>query len=203
MAARVTARLENSKNRYGTVAIALHWLMAVLLAALLALGVYMARLPDVGYDSFKIGLILYHKQLGMLALTLAALRLAWRVRNALPELAHDLPEWQKVIARFVHLSFYGLMVALPVSGWLMSSAAGFPLSFLGLLPVPDLVRQDDDLFRTLVAIHRGLGYLLILLILLHAGAALRHHLFLKDDTLRKMLPDSVSAPTATPFADGL
>ena len=194
----MTARLENSNSRYGAVAVALHWIMAVVLAALLALGVYMSRLPDAGYDTFKIGLILYHKQLGMLALALAGSRLAWRVGNALPELARDLPEWQKVIARFVHLSFYALMVALPVTGWLMSSAAGFSISFLGLFPVPDLVRQDDDLFRTLVAIHRWLGYTLILLILLHAGAALRHHLVLKDDTLRKMLPRGVSP--STPFA---
>lgn len=182
------AQLENSERRYGAVAMALHWLMALLLSALVALGLYMTRLPDAGFDTRKIGLILYHKQLGIVALALFALRLLWRVGNALPQLVEALPDWQKVMARFVHLCFYALMLALPLTGWLMSSATGIPVSVLGLFTLPDLVPYDERLFHTLVEVHRYLGYALILCMTAHIGAALRHHFLLRDNTLRKMLP---------------
>ncbi len=180
-------RFANTAQRYGAVAIALHWLMAGLLLALVALGLYMVTLPDAGFDRKKITLILVHKEYGILALALAALRLAWRVGNVLPALVEHLPDWQKVIARFVHLCFYGLMFALPVSGWLMSSAAAIPVYCFGV-SLPDFIGPDDHSFRALIAIHKWLSYALIGCILLHAGAALRHHFMLKDDTLKKMLP---------------
>jgi cytochrome b561 len=182
-------QLQNSERRYGAVAIALHWLMALLLSALVALGLYMTRLPDVGFDTWKIRLILYHKQLGILALMLVALRLLWRLGNVLPQLLEALPDWQKVVARFVHLCFYALMLALPLTGWLMSSATGIPVSVLGLFALPDLVPYDDLLFHTLVDAHRYLGYALIVCMAAHIGAALRHHWLLRDGTLKKMLPD--------------
>ena len=178
------------------VAIALHWLMALLLSALVVLGLYMARLPDVGFDTWKIRLILYHKQLGIVALTLLAVRLLWRVGNVLPRLVETLPDWQKVVARFVHLCFYALMIALPLTGWLMSSATGIPVSVLGLFTLPDLVPYDDRLFHTLVDVHRCLGYALIVCMAAHIGAALRHHLLLRDNTLKKMLPDPDATRTA-------
>jgi cytochrome b561 len=187
-------RLQNSERRYGAVAMALHWLMALLLSALVALGLYMARLPDVGFDTWKIRLILYHKQLGIVALMLAAVRLLWRVGNVLPHLVERLPDWQKVVARFVHLCFYALMIALPLSGWLMSSATAIPVSILGLFTLPDLVSYDDRLFHTLVDVHRYLGYALIACMAAHIGAALRHHLLLRDNTLKKMLPDLGATP---------
>src|SRR5258706_2711068 len=109
----------------------LHWFMALLLVFLVVLGLYMASLPDVGFDAKKIALILYHKEFGILALIVAAFRLVWRTGNALPQLVEYLPDWQKVTARFVHLSFYGLMLALPITGCLMSSAAGISVTFLG------------------------------------------------------------------------
>jgi cytochrome b561 len=179
-------KLGNTLQRYGVIAIMLHWVMAILLVVLILLGLYMVSLPDVGFDTKKIGLILYHKQLGILALLLALLRLAWRVGNALPRLVENLPDWQKVIARFVHLCFYALLFALPVSGLMMSSATGIPVSFFGLFNLPDLVAYNDRLFHTLIDVHRWLGYALIVLIVIHAGAALRHHLLFKDDTLTKM-----------------
>src|SRR6185369_16783041 len=119
-------------------------------------GLYMVSLPDVGFDTRKIVLILSHKQLGMFALALALLRLAWRVGHALPALVETLPEWQKVAARLVHLCLYALMFVLPVTGWLMSSAAGFPVSFLGLSDLPDLIPKDDYLFQAFVQAHKWL-----------------------------------------------
>jgi cytochrome b561 len=119
---------------------------------------------------------------------LAAPRLIWRLGNTLPRLVETLPDWQKVVARFVHLSLYGLMFALPVTGWLMSSAAGIPVSFLGLFVLPDLIPHDDHLFQMFIEIHKWLGYALITCLLGHVAAALGHHLVFKDETLKKMLP---------------
>lgn len=102
-------QLANTERHYGTAAIALHWLMAALIAALVGTGIYMVPLPEVGFDAKKITLILIHKEIGMLALALAAARLAWRQVNPLPRLGDTLPEWQKVAAIFVHLCFYALM----------------------------------------------------------------------------------------------
>lgn len=182
------ALIVNTPDRYGVVAILLHWLMAVLVIALAALGLYMVSLPDVGFDTKKITLILYHKEFGMQALALLVVRLAWRVSQVLPQLIAHLPDWQKIAARFVHLAFYALMFALPMTGWFMSSAAGIPVSFLQLITLPDLIGRDDHLFRQLIDIHKWLGWLLMFFIFVHVGAALRHHFVFKDDTLRKMLP---------------
>jgi cytochrome b561 len=181
-------QLSNTQECYGAVAVMLHWLMAIVLVVLILVGWYMVSLPDVGFDTRKIELILYHKELGMLALIFAALRLAWRVGNTLPRLVENLPDWQKVLARLVHLCFYALMFALPISGWVMSSAAGIPVSLFGWFDLPDLVSYNDRMFHALIEIHKWLGYALLVLILIHAGAALRHHWVFRDETLKKMLP---------------
>jgi len=178
----------NTEKRYGAIAIALHWLIAALLVALIATGLYMGSLPDAGFDKKKIELILFHEQLGILALTLAAARFAWRLTNRLPALVNTIPDWQKVAARFVHLCFYGLMFALPITGWLMSSAAGIPVSFLGTFDLPDLIVRNDEVFRTFISIHKWLGYALVACFLMHAGAALWHHFIFKDETLKKIMP---------------
>ncbi len=177
----------NTTQRYGIVAIMLHWVMAALLIGLVALGLYMVSLPDAGFDREKIPLILLHKEYGIATLALASFRLAWRVGNALPALVAHLPDWQKVAARFVHLCFYGLMFALPATGWLMSSAAAIPVYFFGVM-LPDFIPPDDHVFHALIALHTWLSYALIGCFLIHAGAALRHHFMLKDETLKKMLP---------------
>lgn len=182
------SRIQNTEDRYGMVAIVLHWSMALLIIGLAALGLYMTALPDAGFNTKKIALILYHKEFGLLALVLFALRLGWRVTQVLPKLAEHLPDWQMIGARFVHLCFYGLMFALPMTGWLMSSAAGIPVSGFGFFMLPDFIHRSDYLFARLIDIHKWLGYALILLIAVHMGAALRHHFLLKDDTLRRMLP---------------
>jgi cytochrome b561 len=180
--------VKNTADHFGIIAILFHWSMAFIVMGLAALGLYMVTLPDVAFNTKKIVLILYHKELGILVLVLLAARLAWRVTHLLPNLVAQLPDWQKIAARFVHLSFYALMFALPMTGWLMSSTAGIPVSFFGLLTLPDLLPRDDYLFLRLIDIHKWLGYVLILFILVHVGAALRHHFALKDDTLRRMLP---------------
>jgi cytochrome b561 len=180
--------LENTENRYGAIAILFHWSMALLVIGLAALGLYMVTLPDIGFNTKKVTLVLYHKEFGLLVLVLLITRLAWRETHTLPRLVEHLPDWQKIAARFVHLSFYALLLALPTTGCLMSSAAGIPVSFFGLFMLPDFVHRDSDQLQRYMAIHQWLGYVLILFILVHAGAALRHHFVFKDDTLRRMLP---------------
>jgi cytochrome b561 len=180
--------LVNTEQHYGAVAMLLHWAMALLLVVLIAMAVYMVRLPDAGYDRDKILLILVHKALGMGALAAAALRLAWRLVNPLPRLAASLPAWQQVAARFVHLVFYALLFVLPLTGWLMSSAGGYPVPLFDGFNLPDLIGLDEHRFRLFIAVHRWLGYALLALLLLHAAAALHHHFVRRDDTLRRMLP---------------
>ena len=162
--------------------------MAILIIALAGLGLYMVTLPDVGFDTKKMTLILYHKEFGLLVLALVVVRLGWRLTNKLPQLVAHLPDWQKIAARFVHLSFYALMFALPISGWLMSSAAAIPVSLFGLFTLPDFVPHDEYLFQRLIEIHKWLGYGLIFFTFVHVGAALRHHFVFEDDTLRRILP---------------
>lgn len=180
--------IENTEDRYGAVAILFHWSMAILVIGVAALGLYMATLPDVGFNTEKITLILVHKGFGMLVLVLLVPRLLWRLTQTLPRLVAHLPDWQKIAARFVHLAFYALMFALPMSGWLMSSAAGIPVTFFGAFSLPDLIQYNDYRFQRLIDIHQWLAYGFIFFIGIHVGAALRHHFVFKDDTLRKMLP---------------
>ena len=180
--------LDNTRERYGSIAVAFHWLVAVLVVGLLALGLYMVELPDVGYDKKKITLVLYHKEYGVLVLLLVAARMAWRLRGPMPHLEPG-PDWQKITARFVHLWLYALLIALPVTGWLMSSAAAIPVSFFGLGNLPDLLPRDDLLFRAFIAMHKWLAYALLALLAAHVGAALWHHFVTRDATLKKMLPD--------------
>ena len=180
-------QLANTDRHYGGLAIALHWLIAALIAALIAMGIYMVGLPDAGFDTKKIILILAHKEIGVSVLALGAIRLVWRQLNPLPALAPTVPEWQRVAAAFVHLWLYALMLGQPVTGWLMSSASGIPVDFLGLFTLPDLVQHDDELFARLRRMHDWLGLTMAALICLHAAAGFWHHFMLRDETLRKML----------------
>lgn len=180
-------QLFNTKWHYGAVAVVLHWLIAVLILGLVGLGIYMVRLPDAGFDEIKIALILAHKQIGILVLMLALIRLLWRQLNPLPELAQTVPEWQQIAAVLMQLCLLGLMILQPVLGWLMSSAAGISVSFFGLFTLPDFLPHNEDQFARLRAIHDWLGLAMAGMIALHAAAALRHHYVLRDDTLQKML----------------
>lgn len=177
----------NTNDRYGIIASLLHWFMALLIVVIIGLGLYMVELPDVGFNLQKIKLIFLHKELGMLALAFVLLRFVWRLGNVIPLLPLTVPVWQRVAARIVHLAFYGFMVALPVSGWMMSSAAGIPVTFLGVFTLPDLVSPNMNEVPMYIAIHKWVGYGLIATIGLHISAAMLHHFVYKDDTLRRML----------------
>jgi cytochrome b561 len=175
-------QIRNSQNDYGIVAILLHWVMAILLIGLLILGLYMAGVP-ISLEKLK--LYGWHKEYGILALLLVIIRIIWRLSNMTPRLS--LPLWEKIAARAVHWTFYAFMFAMPITGWLITSAAGLPVSFFGLFVLPNLIAPDNQLLKLFEQIHHWLGYGLIALMVLHVSAALKHHYINKDDTLRRML----------------
>nr|WP_255305194.1 cytochrome b [Legionella jamestowniensis] len=176
-------RLKNSESAYGLVSIFFHWLIAILMIGLIILGLYMVRLP---ISLQKLKLYGWHKEFGFLVLGLTILRLLWRWINTSPILL--LPWWEKFAARAVHWIFYGFMFALPITGWLITSAAGLPASFFGLITLPDLIAPNEELRPLFEEIHEWLAYGLIAFILLHTAAALKHHFIDKDDILRRMIP---------------
>lgn len=172
--------------RYTRTAIVLHWLMALMILATFPLGLYMSDLP---LSPYKLQLYAYHKWIGMVLLILLLLRLAWRLTHRPPVFVAGMPRWQVLSAHLVHFGLYGLMLAVPLSGWLMSSALGFQVVLFGVLPIPDLIGVDKALGKTLKLAHEVLNYGLLSIVVLHVGAALQHHFWLRDDTLRRMLPN--------------
>lgn len=174
--------IKNTENQFGFVAIFLHWLMAILIIGMLALGIYMTRIP---VSLLKLKLFGFHKEYGMLVLMLVILRLFWRVTNVTPALS-SLPLFERFAARSVHWIFYGLMFAIPITGWLVTSAAGLPVSFFGLFVIPNLISPNDDQRLLFTQIHKWLSYGLIVVLCGHIAAALKHHFINKDDILRRM-----------------
>ena len=168
---------------YTPVAKGLHWLMAVMIIGLLALGIYMHELP---LSPQKLALYSWHKWFGVTAFLLVWLRLAWRVTHRPPALPESMSPLMRLAAHAGHAALYVLMIAIPLSGWLMSSAKGFQTVWFGVLPIPDLVGRDKALGDLLQEVHEALNVLLMLTLAGHVAAALWHHFVLKDDTLRRM-----------------
>ncbi len=175
----------NTEHRYGHLAIFLHWVMAVIVIALLALGLWMVRLP---MSLQKLKFFGWHKEYGIMVLMLVCVRLGWRVGNVVPRMPAHIAQFQKFAAHAMHYVLYFLLVAMPLTGWMISSAAGLPVSFFGWFVLPDLVAPSDNLMEWLELIHEWLGYACVAAITLHASAALQHHFYHKDDILRRMLP---------------
>lgn len=177
-------KIKNTGNQYGIITVVIHWLMAVLIIGLIILGLYMVRIP---ISPQKLKLYGWHKEFGILVLALAMIRLGWRIGNITPTLPNTIPYWQQQAARGAHWAFYFFMVTVPLTGWMMSSIAGLPVSFFGLFVLPDLVSPNEN-YRILYSeIHEWLSYGLLATICLHTGAALKHHFINKDDILRRML----------------
>ena len=170
---------------YTKTAKALHWLMAALLFGLLALGFYMHDLP---LSPDKLKLYSWHKWAGVTAFLLVAFRLLWRFTHRPPALPDSMPKIMQFAAHAGHLMLYGLMIAIPLTGWLMSSAKGFQTVWFGVLPLPDLPGRDKALGELLQTVHLSLNLMLIAVLLGHVGAALKHHFIHRDDVLTRMLP---------------
>jgi cytochrome b561 len=170
---------------YTRTAIALHWLIAIAISASFALGLYMYQLP---LSPTKLKIYAWHKWAGVTILLLVLFRITWRRTHRPPESIAGMPAWQHAAAELTHGLLYVLMIAVPLSGWLMSSAKGFQTVYFGVLPIPDLLAKNKDLADALTLVHKTLNFTLAGLVLLHALAAIKHHFFDRDEVLTRMLP---------------
>lgn len=176
--------INNSNQRYGLVSVLFHWLMAILIVVMLILGLYMATLP-LGPDKLKLyGL---HKAWGAIILGLVVLRFLWKLSQLTPLLPSSMKKWEIGAAKIGHAALYVLMVAMPLSGWMMSSAAGFPVSVFGWFSLPNLVEPDSELKVLFAEIHESLAFALIAVIIGHVGAVILHYIR-KEPILQRMLP---------------
>ncbi|MDH4125715.1 MAG: cytochrome b/b6 domain-containing protein [Gammaproteobacteria bacterium] len=164
----------------------LHWLVAGLIVLQFILANLAERAEDAGLDLQQLALLANHKSVGISIFMLALLRLAWRKLAPPPELPASMPHWQMLAARISHYLLYTLIILMPISGWLMSSASAYPVSWFKLLQLPDLVAPDAALKESFRVIHQLLGKLLVILASVHILAALKHHFIDKDAVLRRM-----------------
>ena len=176
-----------ARSTYSRVAIALHWAIGVLMILNILGGFF-----HESFGKAAVPVIMsLHKATGILVLVLTVARLLWRLTHRPPPLATTVRGWEKGLAHATHWGFYFLMFALPLTGWLMSSAGGrkYSISFYGLFDVPFLpVAQDKAMANMFAERHQLFGYVVVVLIILHIAAALKHHLFDKDNTVIRMLP---------------
>ncbi len=176
-------------ERYTKAAIVLHWVIAVLIICQLAGGVFMERLPPT---ALKFELYQWHKSFGILILLLSLARLLWRLGHRPPALPDGMKVWEKMAAHLTHVAFYGVMIGMPLLGWLMVSASpyDFDTVLFKLIPWPHVpfVPQAEELESLFKFWHKYLGYAAIGLVVLHIGAALKHHFVNKDGVLARMMP---------------
>lgn len=176
--------------RYTATAKLLHWILALALIAAIGLGLYMVSLS---FSPQRLKLYNWHKWLGVSILALSLLRLGWRLANKPPALpaamAAKMPAWQHKAHHGTHHALYALFFLVPLLGWAYSSAAGFPIVFLGLVPLPDWVPVSPALAETIKPLHQWSAYALAGLIVLHIAAALKHQLIDRDGLLLRMLPE--------------
>lgn len=182
-------RATPAASGYTALAIALHWLLALAILGLFAVGLYMADLP---FSPLRLKLYNWHKWAGVIVLALSVLRLLWRLTHrppALPQaIAQAMPRWQTRAYHGTHHLLYALFFAVPLIGWAYSSAAGFPVVLFGQLPLPDLVAPSKALAELIKPWHEWSAFALVGLAGLHMAAALKHHFIDRDGLLARMLP---------------
>ncbi len=174
-----------SVQRYSGVAIALHWTSAALVFCGFGLALFMTGLE---FSPAKFRYYAWHKWIGITVFLVAAARLAWRTGSPPPALPATLSAWQARAAARMHALLYALMLAIPISGWLYSSATGISVNYLNLIPLPNLVAKDKETARALLAVHQSLNFMLAAAVLVHVGAALWHQWVGRDGVLSRMLP---------------
>jgi len=179
-----TTPITPGTSRYTPLAMLLHWVLALAIVTAFGVGLYMSDLP---MSMTRLKLFNWHKWAGVTILALSALRLLWRLTHR-PPAEPPMPAWQALAARAVHGLLYLMFFAVPLAGWAYSSAAGFPIVWFGLLPLPDFVPVDKALAEQLKELHELLAWGLAALVLAHVGAALKHHFIDKDGLLLRMMP---------------
>ena len=172
--------------RYNNIAILLHWFIALLIISAFILGVTMVNIP--GITPTKLKYFSWHKWVGVTVLTLACLRLLWRLFHQAPPYPDSMPAWQKKAANSLHGLLYVLMFAVPLSGYFFTLALGVPVVYLGIIPLPVLIEPNPAIKESLRLLHFSLNLTLFICICLHVLAALKHHFIDRDDVMKRMLP---------------
>lgn len=163
----------------------LHWTIVVLIIVQVILA---GIADDLPLGMKKLAMLARHKSVGITILGLAILRLAWRFANPTPALPSTLKPYERGLAHFTHIALYVLLFAMPLTGWIMSSARNFPVSWFNLVQLPDLVAPNQALYEMMLRAHELLALALGAVVTLHVLGALKHHFIYKDDVLRRMLP---------------
>jgi cytochrome b561 len=182
-----------TRNRYHALSIAAHWLTLALLVAVYAL-ILLRELYPKGSDPREL-MKTWHFMLGLTVFGIVGVRMLLRLVLRAPPISPAPPAWQHALAAAMHLALYAFLVVMPLLGWLVLSAEGKPIPFFGL-QWPALIGPDKALGDNLEEIHETVGTIGYYLVGLHAAAALFHHYFMRDDTLRRMLPWSRRRETA-------
>ena len=188
--------LRSNDRQWGSVAKFFHWFIAL---AILGNGTFGLLMDLARSPMQKISWLALHKSIGLTVLALVLLRIAWRWRDGRP-LDEPAPRWQQWSAHAVHGVLYVLIVALPLSGWWFNSVTGKPLQWFKLFNLPALAAKNDDIRHFAHAVHEYLFWFLVLVLVAHVGAALKHHVFDNDNVLRRMLP--FARPRQTPPSGG-
>ncbi|HKV15695.1 MAG TPA: cytochrome b [Reyranella sp.] len=170
---------------YRAPAKALHWITAVAVVTLLALGLWMTGLP-IGLT--KLEAYAWHKWIGLTVLVLTVGRIAWRWHAPPPPLPDTVTRWERRLAPLSHAALLVLLLALPITGWLMSSAGGVEVYWFGIVPMPNLVPRDPGLFERLRTTHHWLAWTLMAVLALHVAAVVRHDVLRRDGIFRRMWP---------------
>jgi cytochrome b561 len=159
--------------------------MALMIIGMIPLGMYMHELP---LSPEKLQLYSWHKWTGVTIFVLLLARVSWRLTHQPPPLPWHMSKVQRRASQAGHVLLYLLMLAIPLSGWLMSSAKGYQTVWFGVLPIPDLLGKDKELGETLAEVHELLNWILVTVLIVHVAAALKHHFINRDDVLTRMLP---------------
>jgi cytochrome b561 len=178
-------QIKNDTRRYGVIAQLLHWAIVALIITQFVLA---SKAADLPLSPAKIATLATHKSIGMTIFGLAILRLIWRWFNPVPAFPATTPRWQRLAAHLSHWALYGLILVTPLMGWLMSSARNFPVSWFGLVTLPDFIEPSTAAYEIFHEAHEILATTLLCIAVLHALAALKHHFIDRDNVLRRMLP---------------
>jgi cytochrome b561 len=175
--------MRDTATTYGVLHRTLHWTTAILIAGLLPVGWYMV---DLDFTDWKLTVYTLHESVGVVVITLTAVRLVWRLlRPVRPEAG--LSAVERTVSRTVHLAMYALLIAIPVTGWLGTCAYGFPVKWMFLFTIPSPLAKDDDLGRALLDVHGALAMTFAILVALHVAGVVYHVVVKKDGVLARMV----------------